>query len=170
VRFNRLVINAVLFNVAWFGCILIGNSFIPMVLIWLVLHLRESPSRIVEFSFLLLATLIGSVIDSTLTYFEVFIFDEGSLFVIPLWLMFMWLSFALTINGCLAFLRHSLVWQFVAGLVIAPLSYIAGSALGAVEFGYSTSLTFVILSLLWSILLPFLYLLNQQIRAQYYVH
>jgi hypothetical protein len=165
---NSLLINAMAFNVVWFGCVLIGNAFIPVVLIWLVLHLRDSTSRTAEVSFVLWVTLIGSVIDSALIYFGVFVFQSDSLFI-PLWLMAIWLSFALTINGCLAFLRTSKGLQLVAGMVMAPLSYIAGLSFGAVEFGYSTAVTFVILSGLWSILLPFVYYLNQLIRAKYHV-
>ncbi len=145
-----------------------GNAFVPVVLIWLVLHLRSCASRSAEGLFVLLVMVAGSVLDSALIYFGVFVFQSDSLFI-PLWLVAIWLSFALTINGCLAFLRSSIRLQMVAGMVLAPLSYIAGSSFGAVEFGYSTPVTFVILSVLWTMLLPSIYYLNQLIRAKYHV-
>ncbi|MFT4925518.1 MAG: hypothetical protein ACI8WB_001611 [Phenylobacterium sp.] len=158
--YKRLIINAMMFYVAWFGCIFIGNLFIPVVLIWLGFHLRDCESPTVEFSFLILVTVTGSAIDSALIHFGVFVFS-GHSWLIPWWLMFIWLSFALTINGCLAFLRRSIVLQLLAGMVLAPLSYIGGSAFGVVEFGYSTAVTFAILSVVWSMLLPAIYSLNK---------
>jgi hypothetical protein len=169
VQFKRVFINALMFNVAWLGCVLMGNAFIAVVLAWLVLHLYYSECPTAEIRFITLVTFIGCVIDSALMHFGVFIFFEHAL-LLPWWLLFIWVSFALTINASLRFFQVSVVLQLVIGLVVAPLSYFAGNALGAVKFGYSNGVTFVILSFVWAVLLPFIFYLNQFIKAGYHVN
>ena len=164
----KILINSLLFNIAWFGCILMGNAFIPLVLTWLFFHLRQSPSRGAEILFIISMALIGSLVDSTLIRFGVFIFADDSLWI-PMWLMFIWLSFSLTINGYLACLQKHIGFQLLVGMFLAPLSYIGGNKLGSVEFAHSMVLTFVILSVIWSLLMPFFYFLNQFIRENFYV-
>ena len=162
-----MLVNSIFFNIAWFGYVFFGNNFIPMILGWLVFHLIENPSRKSELIFIVLVTAIGSFVDSVLMHFGVFIFKQQSV-LIPVWMIFIWLSFTLTINGYLAFLQKSIALQLFAGLILVPLSYFAANALNAVTFGYSDRFTFIILSLVWAILVPFIYYLNQLIRAKYH--
>lgn len=163
-----MLTNAICFNIAWFGCVLIGNAFIPIVLVWVICHFRVSKHVTTDLIFVIFITVVGILVDSFLTLLGVFTFHADTVFI-PLWLIFIWISFALTINGYLTFLQNSTVLQLLTGMILAPLSYIAGSELGAVKLGYSTSETFVILSVCWSILLPFFYYINRLLRDNHHV-
>lgn len=164
-----MFINAICFNIAWFGCVLIGNAFVPVVLVWLITHLYVCEHKNSEFLFVILVTAFGTLLDSTLMHINVFMFKDQST-IVPLWLIFIWLSFALTLNGYLAFLQKTVVLQVLSGFILAPLSYLAGNALGAVQFGYSAGVTLFILSVCWSILLPFLYFLNRTVHRLFRAH
>ncbi|WDE04190.1 DUF2878 domain-containing protein [Thalassomonas viridans] len=154
-----MLINALVFNLMWFGCIYWGNPFSLLVPVWAVLHLRFSRNSKLESRYVLLVTILGTTIDSLLMNFGVFDFAQTG-FIVPFWLIMIWLSFALTLNSSLKFLqRHTLI-QFLAGAVFPPLSYFAGYALGAVSFGYSTLFTLLLLSLIWSQLMVLLFRLN----------
>jgi len=155
-----MIINALLFNAMWFGCIYWGNAFIPLVLVWAFFHLQSSSHTAAETRFVIVVTLVGTLVDTCLIHLGVFVFESHP-FVIPLWLVAIWLSFSLTLNSSLNFLKHSIKLQYVIGAIAPPFSYFAGSKLGAVTFGYSLPISLLAISLTWLCLLPFLYKLNQ---------
>lgn len=155
-----MIINAVLFNAMWFGCIYWGNVFVPFVLLWAFFHLKHSIHSRAETHFVIIVTLLGTFIDTSFIHIGVFVFESHS-FVIPLWLVAIWVSFSLTLNSSLSFLKHSIKLQYVIGAIAPPFSYFAGSKLGAVTFGYSLPISLVAISITWLCLLPFLYKLNQ---------
>lgn len=156
-----MIINVILFNAMWFGCIYWGNVFVPLVLMWAFFHFTLSQNAREEMSFVFMVTLLGTVIDSALIHLGVFIFSSDQ-YVIPLWLIAIWLSFSLTLNSSLSFLKRSLILQYVIGAVAPPLSYLAGSKLGGVTFGYSHTVSLITLSVIWLCLLPFLFKLNKR--------
>ncbi|WP_281556329.1 DUF2878 domain-containing protein [Thalassomonas sp. RHCl1] len=154
-----MLINALIFNLMWFGCIYWGNSFALLVPVWAVLHLHFSRNSKREACYVLLVTLLGTVTDSLLMHAGVFEFVQSD-FIVPFWLIMIWLSFSLTLNASLKFLQGRTALQFLAGAVFPPLSYLAGKTLAAVSFGYSTLLTLVLLSLIWSQLMMLFFRLS----------
>ena len=88
-----MLINALFFNVSWFGLILFGNAFLPVTLAWLSWHIYQCRHKKDEFFLIVLITLVGIVIDSLLMHLTVFSFSSHS-YVIPLWLLGIWASFA----------------------------------------------------------------------------
>lgn len=162
--FNRhMLLNSMLFNIAWFGCVVLGDKFGVVVLIWAAIHLYHQSSFKSEFFLVVIVTLLGCFIDSTLMHFSVLAFNSDS-HVIPFWLMMIWLAFSLTINGCLKPLQSSIPLQWFIGVIFPPLSYISGSALGDVSFNFPVSYTFAIFSILWCCLLPMLFYINRLIK------
>ena len=161
---KSIFINSIVFNTAWFTCILFGNTASYFVLVWALIHLFYRASFKAEFVILVLITFVGSVIDSGLTYVGVLVFPSHNN-VIPFWLVMIWLAFAMTLNGCLSPLQKFPLLQCTVGAIFPPLSYLAGASLGAVSFGYSSVQTFLIFSVLWAILLPVFFYLNQLIKG-----
>lgn len=146
-----MIINILGFQICWFGLVLFGNSFVPIAISLLVIHLIFLSKG--ENELLLVATIVcvGGLVDSLLALSAIFVFSS-SLFI-PLWLIVLWACFASTITHSLSFLKKWPLLQVVAGLFIAPLSYIAGNKLNVVEFSYSPLITYLMLGVIWSVLL-----------------
>lgn len=148
------LMNAIGFNVIWFGCIFYRDDFIPFALCFLLIHFLLLKHKFKEVITIITVVTIGLVIDTLLVYFHVFYFPPESLssvFAIPLWLIVLWAAFASTLNHSLAFMKTYPSLKYLAGIVIAPLSYLAGYNFNAVGFGYSVTTTFLILSGVWFI-------------------
>jgi len=155
-----MIVNAVLFNVAWFGCIYWGNAFVPVVLVWAFFHVKQNTQWKNEIRFLLVVVFIGTLIDSALAQMGFFVFEQQSL-VIPIWLIAIWLSFALTLNSSLSFLERSIKLQCLLGAIAPPFSYLAGHKLGAVDFDFPLIITMLTISFIWAHLLPLCFALKR---------
>ncbi|MFQ3210452.1 MAG: hypothetical protein ACI9U5_000502 [Colwellia sp.] len=159
---NKLMmLNAVGFNFAWFGLVYWGNTFIPFSLLLLSAHLYFIAKVPSELWLILSITVIGIFIDSLLQYSTLFIFASTS--HLPFWLMALWACFAATICHSLQFLGKSKVLQLLVGGLFAPLSYIAGYQLQAVDFSLSPLITYLILSLIWALLFVLFFLLKENL-------
>lgn len=163
-------INAIGFNLIWLGLIHFGNAFIPVALVLLYIHCKYLVKSKTEYAFIALLGVIGLCLDSFLTYQQVFIFTNQhgiTLGFIPLWLFVLWLLFAATINHSLNFLQNSKLMQFAAGAILAPLSYLAGFHLEAVNFGQPLLVTYLTLSIIWGPLFLITFYLNQVLKEIY---
>jgi hypothetical protein len=145
-----VLINLVGFNLSWFGLVYWGDAFIPISVSLLLIHLYFYGQKNHELLLVLLITLIGVFVDSLLQYFNIFVFEHST--HIPLWLIALWACFAATLCHSLDFLSRHKVLQLLVGGFLAPLSYVAGYKLNAVDFTLPLTTTYLILSLIWSIL------------------
>lgn len=163
--------NALGFNAIWFGCILYGNSFIPIALVLLVVHLYTVKNCKKELITISVTSFIGVFVDSLLTYHHVFSFSTPLIFGhigIPLWLIAIWLGFSATINHSIKYVKGSLPIQIIIGGFVFPLSYLSGFKLNAVALGYSSVITFITVSIVWLVgLQVILYTLNAINQSKY---
>lgn len=159
-----MLINLLGFNLSWFGLILLGNSFIPLSLLWLGLHLYWCKHLKAEVKLILVIVTIGIFVDTALSLAGVLIFP-GQQFI-PLWLITLWAAFAATIAHSLQFLSRSILLQVLVGFMFPPLSYLGGASLSSVELGYSQVMTYLILALVWSSLLVLFFNLKEFFYGQ----
>lgn len=157
-------INLIGFNLLWLGLVLIGNEFVIVAIAALFAHVYFCQHRTNEAKIIVLVAAIGTVVDTVLTQLNVFVFDNA--FLIPVWLIVLWCCFAATIRHSLSFLSSSKWWQALAGACFAPLSYLAGERFGAVGFSMPMVNTFVLLSVIWSVLMVLFFYLNSKISAE----
>lgn len=126
------VINAVVFQLCWFACVLGGSLWAAgAVALFLMWHSQVIKTH--EWRFIIAGTVAGFSIDSLWYFIGVIQFPNYNLAVIPAWLMLLWLAFNCT-------LQHSLMSFFqrpwliaVLSAIAAPFSYYAGSVMGAIE-------------------------------------
>lgn len=163
-----MLFNLIGFNISWFGLVLLGKSFIPFVLFWIGLHLYFCKKPTAEFKLIISITIIGILVDSILLFSDVLLFDER--LIIPLWLITLWAAFAATITHSLTFLAHSKILQCVIGFIFAPLSYIGGASLSAVEFGYSPLVTYFVLAFIWAGLMVLFFTIKEKFYFQEVCH
>lgn len=153
-----MLFNLIAFNASWLGLVLVGNTAIPIVSLWLLFHIYSSKQRIAELKLIFSVTIVGVCLDTILVAFGVFTFSDH--FILPLWLIMLWAAFSGTVAHSLNFLTANKRLQFVIGFIFPPFSYLAGASLSRVELGYQTLTTYLILAPLWGCLFVFIYLLK----------
>lgn len=160
---------AIAFQLGWFVCILAGNTlailytavFISAHVIFLkitfnkVLWLKES--------FWLLVVLMGGFLLETLIFSAGFLYSHSApsffdrIILPPLWLLSLWLLFALALRTFMSFVFSAPTLSYAISLIAIPLNYYAGTQLNPdvnLNNPYILSLAFI--SVLWVILLWFL--------------
>jgi hypothetical protein len=159
---TRKVINFVLFQAAWFAAVLGAAREMfwlgPLAMIpTLAVHLALQENRRGEVKLLLVAGLLGFLVDTT--------FVAGGLFTplqhlfprpfSPPWMICLWLNFAATLNVSMAWLRGRYMLAMVFGAIGGPLAYYSGAKLGATE-ALPTATGMLLLAIGWGIMTPLL--------------
>ncbi len=158
---SLLITNVILFQIGWFACVLGGANQYPvmgaLVAIAVIgIHLWRAPSPKPEALLVLAALLIGVVFESLLTLSGLSVYPSGILVegFAPYWMVLMWGLFATTLNVSMRWLTAlPMLWIGLLGAILAPLSYLGGNRLGAVEFTDTTT-ALIAIALGWAVLLP----------------
>ena len=155
----------------WFSAVIgaaRGQLWLASILLIGFVFWEFRPARRVygDFQLMLVAVLLGLILDTTwvrlgwLGYTGAWALSESA----PLWILFLWAGLALTLNHSLAWLQSRLMLAALLGAISSPLSYLAGSRLGAVNIVSESSLWFVGLGLSWALTLPFLLWLAKHLK------
>lgn len=137
------LVNFVAFQVVWFAAVIGASKGLwwpgPVaVVVFAIAHL-SSPMRVGGDGLLIaVALLLGVIIDSAYAVSGVLSYTAPfpSTQLAPLWILALWVGFALTLNHSLAYLAHRPLIATIAGAVVGPISYwSAGRAFDAVELG-----------------------------------
>ena len=166
IQFKQIVtskfLNIIVFNLLWIGLVLGRDSLIhltlPSLLIYLACLLRIGDLKVHQ---ILLPAIIGITIDSSLTFFGIFIFADSSL-IIPFWLIVLWINFSTTITLSLSFIGKSKLVAFGLGATALPFNYTVGERLGAVTFGEPYLFSILTLALVWSVSFPILFMVSHE--------
>lgn len=155
---SNLLINAVLFKCLWLSCAF-GTAkglLWPAVIAFLALCIYQLwPSRRhpADFKVLAASLMLGILCDTVwiqsgmLEFTDARPWKEAS----PLWILLLWMGFALTINHCLSWLKSNWGLTALMGLIGGPMSYIAGAKIGALTFHASTLKLTIALAIAWAI-------------------
>ncbi|MGD8593613.1 MAG: DUF2878 domain-containing protein, partial [Gammaproteobacteria bacterium] len=117
-----------------------------------------------EIKLILLTGAIGFVVDSLHIAFNVFhAGPANNLPLAPLWLVALWMLFAISLRHSLAWLADKPWLSAGVGAVFAPLAYFAGSRLGAIELPpYDLPTSLIAIGLTWAIVTPLLFSLAKR--------
>lgn len=168
VRWKR-VLNFVSFQVGWFSCALGAASGLPVlgpvvvgVLLCLQFLLVPAPGAYARF--VIVATLLGWLVDSALYRVGVFSFPAGvfGLWGCPIWMAALWSNFAGTLHFCLDWLRGRYWLALVLGAIGGPLAYYGGQSLGAIELGGGITISLAVIAIEWSLVTPGLVYLSER--------
>ncbi len=166
IQFKQIVtskfLNIIVFNLLWIGLVLGRETLIhltlPSLLIYLACLFRIGELKVHQ---ILIPALIGITIDSSLTFFGIFIFPESSL-IIPFWLIVLWINFSTTLTLSLSFIGKNKLVAFGLGATALPFNYTVGERLGAVTFGDPYLFSILILALVWSVSFPILFIVSHE--------
>jgi hypothetical protein len=131
---------------------------LPSLIIYLTCLLRIGGLKVHQ---ILLPALIGITIDSSLTFFGIFIFPESSL-IIPFWLIVLWINFSTTLTLSLSFIGKNKLVAFGLGATALPFNYTVGERLGAVTFGDPYLFSILAIALVWSVSFPILFMVSHE--------
>jgi hypothetical protein len=167
-----LLINFLLFQVGWFACVLGGAHGYPftgsaIAVLIIALHIALSSSRQFEFRLILTATLIGAVFESLIVIAGLATYRHGQWlpYLAPYWMILMWPLFATTLNSSLKWMWNLKIhWLALAGAILAPVAYFAGSRIGAVIYP-DIALSLTVIAFSWAVLFPLMVILSQRHRG-----
>ena len=134
---------------------------VAIVMLGMVM-IREKSKR--PLLFICMGTLTGIAVDSFLLSQGIFQFSAAHAgFLIPFWLMLIWLMFAITILTSMQWLNGRPLLAAILGAVFGPLSYYAGEKMGVLSFHDPKALSLTLLAVIWAALMPALTLLSSRV-------
>jgi hypothetical protein len=168
------LLNAAIFQVVWIACVAGGASgrwwLGPLaVLFFATWQIPRSANPRGELALIAIAALIGLVVDSSYLRAGLIAYPHPDPLapLAPIWIVALWVGFALTLN-------HSLAWMQGRPLVSAVLGGASGAASfwfgaevwGAAELIAPTGLVLCVLAVAWSILIPTLLVVAQRLQTR----
>ncbi|MFI2809722.1 MULTISPECIES: DUF2878 domain-containing protein [Microbulbifer] len=153
----RIVVNAVLFDIAWPLCVLVDSVWIIIAFTAanLFVHLRIVADKANEWLWIAVVWLLGFSIDTAVFSSGLLVNDDGSPFP-PAWLLLLWVNFAMALRYSMFFLQKSAILAALLGGIFGPFSYWTGAWLnGTVEFSQPVIVPVIVLVCIWALFLPF---------------
>lgn len=163
---GRITLNALVFQLGWFCCVLYGW---PLALVYLCcalalhfLFIVEKSQRLSEAILIVAVVTVGWFVDTLFIVSGVLILPD--VFMLPpFWLLALWVLFATTLRYCLAWLENAYLLAALLGAVCGPLNYIAGAKLAGGAITTPLFHSVFIMTLVWLAVLPLLMLLAKKI-------
>lgn len=156
-----MIINFVLFQMAWFACVVGASCDIPwlgvqVVMAILVWHIGHSKQYMPELRLMLVCLLTGGLYDQMLLSSGLITYSSHgwSDALVPAWILGLWLAFATLLNGSLRWMHGRYLTGALFGAIGGPLAYAGAEKIGAVMITGRNS--YIALSLGWAIITPLL--------------
>ena len=165
----RFWANLVGYQLVWFAIVISAARGQPMwgiatAMAFIALQFRFSSSRAADARALLAAFICGFLLDGALSASGWLVYTSPLLSVpAPVWILALWMAFAMTLNHSMAFLRGKPVLAGVLGGIGGPMAYL-GAARGfdAVVFVEPTWHAIALLAAGWSLALAMLAVLSHR--------
>lgn len=157
------ILNAVLFQLVWAACVGGGGAGLwwlgPLaVLAFALWQVPQSDSPRGELLLIAVAALMGFTIDSLLVLAGLLRYPAAGPWgpmVAPIWIVALWIGFALTLNQSLGWLKGRTALAAIFGGIAGPFSYwIGATAWNAVEFAAPTLVVLGALGATWALVTP----------------
>ena len=159
------ILNAVLFNATWFGCVLGGELWGAAGLFFMGVQTVWDKSHMDLFLAVMLGT-FGWVLDSA--WVVIGIVDYDGITVAPVWIVILWCAVGLSVNKCMRWFHQHAVLGAVVASVAAPVSYLSAERLGATNVIDIYGLAAI--SLMWLVVFGCLFSLLRKIGSSHYGH
>lgn len=164
------IINLVVFNIAWFACILGSAWGVPwlgvvVVLLSLIGHLYYASFDRGLATLFAVAFGLGWALDWLVVAVGALGFPEHALLLapVPIWMPCMWASLATALNLSLGWMRGRWMVAILFGLLGGPGAYYTGMKLGAVLLGDELVRSLLIVGIEWGVAMPVLVWLSMRL-------
>ena len=156
----RQLANFVIFEAAWFACILGVAHGVPLwgtaaVVAAIAWHVAISARPATELALVGLLCAIGLVAESLVVAQGHVAYPAGQpvAWLAPYWMVALWGEFAIALNVTLRWLKGRPLLALVLGAVFGPLSFVGGVRLGGARF-VDIAPALVTLACMWALLMP----------------
>jgi hypothetical protein len=164
----RQLANFVIFEAAWFACILGVAHGVPLwgtaaVVAAIAWHVAISARPATELALVGLLCAIGLVAESLVVAQGHVAYPAGQpvAWLAPYWMVALWGEFAIALNVTLRWLKGRPLLALVLGAVFGPLSFLGGVRLGGARF-VDTTPALVTLACMWALLMPLVMALSNR--------
>ena len=164
----RQAANFVVFEAAWFACILgvahgrplWGTAAVAAAIAW---HVAISARPATELTLAGLLGVIGLLAESLVVAQGHVAYPAGQplAWLAPYWMVALWAEFAIALNVTLRWLKRRPALALVLGAVFGPLSFLGGVRLGGARF-IDEGAALVTLAALWAVLMPLVMALSDR--------
>ena len=164
-------INFAFFQALWFACILgaardivwPGLALLACFMLWQLWPGRRARGDV---GLILVCAAIGLAVDTLWIRFGLIRYHAAVPYAdwAPLWIVALWITLGLTLNHSMAWLRRYFPASVALGAIGSPLSYLAGSRLGAAELPADLTWPMLAFGLSWAVLVPALVWLSSKIE------
>ncbi|RDV26107.1 DUF2878 domain-containing protein [Alteromonas aestuariivivens] len=165
------LINFMWFQLIWVLALFTQYEYLWGIVVLLLAFFGVARRPLLDLSVAFCVAFTGVSIDIVLALTGVFEFaGHDGMLPVPLWLVTLWIAFALTLRHSMRYLRSR--WFLSAGLaaISGPASYYAGLRIGAVDFGMTVPVTLALLALIWVWLLPAFFMMVSLLERGFESH
>ena len=157
---TRQLANFVVFETAWFACILgvahgqplWGTAAVAAAIAW---HVAISARPATELALVAILGAIGFVAESLVVAQGHVAYPAGQpvAWLAPYWMVALWGEFGIALNVTLRWLKRRPLLAALLGVVFGPLSFLGGVRLGGARF-VDEAAALVTLACMWALLMP----------------
>ena len=155
------LLNFAMFYLGWFACVAgaargqlwMGPAVVAALLL---IHLSFAPNRFREARLIVVVGLFGFTLDTLQASVGLYAFTSTSVapWLCPPWMVALWMIFATTLNGSMAWLAGRPVLAGLLGALCGPASYVAGARLGAIELHVNALASVTGIAIAWALAMP----------------
>ncbi len=167
------VINLVIFQLAWFACILGAGYGLPWLGVLVVSLSVFGHLLCVRFDrgwvvLLMLSFVLGWGFDWAVLSLGAMGYPAHArlLTPVPIWMPFMWVNLATTLHLSMAWMKRRYAVAVLFGLLGGPGAYFTGMKLDAVLLGENLFRSLLIIGLEWAIAMPLLLVIAQSFNPR----
>ena len=151
------------YQFTWLACVFGESKFLQpnlgiyMGIIYLSLYfyLNNNKKNFLKVAFLI--SIPGYFFDTFMVYFNIYEFNASLIIgTLPLWMIFLWLSFSTLFDGVLNFFKNYKILGLFLSSFLGPLTYYFGETIEVISI--KNQMLFVILMVIFWFLLMFYYL------------
>jgi hypothetical protein len=153
--------NFVLFYVGWLACVAgAGQGAVwvgPATAAALLLaHVALATGRVREAALIVVVGALGFGVDTLQAWAGLYAFAGTSVlpWLCPPWMVALWMLFATTLNGSMAWLGGRYGFATVLGAVGGPASYLAGERFGAIALSSNRLVSLGGIAVVWALVMP----------------
>lgn len=168
---KQVVINFVLFQAAWFACVLgaaRGVAWLGVFATFLIVawHLKHAIQAKFEVILLMVTLMIGAVFDQLMLGTQLVSYQAHgwSDTLTPVWILALWAGFATALNVSLRWMQGKWLVALLFGAFGGPLAYMGAERLGAVTLNANPQ-SYLALSIGWAVITPILLLFARKFNG-----
>jgi len=166
-------INLVFFQLVWIITVLgVARDRIwpglAALCLFFIIHAAISATARIDLILASIAITLGLVIDTVLLQGGLLSFEMNLPWpdIAPLWILILWVNFALLLNNGLRWLQGRYKIAAILGFIGGPLSYLGGIKLGAGELHVTPLVAYLIIGLCWAIITPLLLMVARELTRR----